>query len=280
MPVLSHLPAPLPPTITFRSYHETVIQLQLIQNLPLPISDYKECDYQLQVSKGGKQLDSLPKKQTHSVPLAESKLKWSTVKRVPVSVPNSTTLRRFRLVGTYNVVEKCAFRCRIRYANKGWSVWSRVSAVQIPVESGLPHQCGRPIAFARTKTSLELKWPAPRREILEYYLELAVARSQDNIPIYDMEDEVREEDLPVVEGDHDDEEDDEDAQAAARITGSSSSTSNPIRTAQRKVKRLDWIAASHYCPTDNEIVLYHLQPTEYYRFRVKARNRCGWSPFR
>ena len=296
IPVLEDFPRPLPPTIVSRTYHETIVSIRLIDDASLPASDYKECDYQLQVSKGGKQLDNLrPSASTTSdnrkhnrqkeeaIPLAETKLKWSTIKRVPASIPKQlgTQYRVFRLVGSYNVIEKCAFRCRIRYAEQGWSRWSRVSLVQIPVESGLPDACGRAIAFARTKTSLEIKWPAPRREILEYYVELAICRKTDNIPVYDMEDEVREEDLPSEEENDSDNEDDE---VRRRILNASKNTNsnvpkNPIGAAQRKVSKLDWIAASHECPITNEMTLMHLQPTESYRFRVRARNRVGWGPF-
>ena len=310
VPILDHLPRPLPPTIISRTFHETVVQIHLITDLPPPKHTYKECDYQLQVSKGGKQLDSLKPpssallikrrqkikrgeeiEENESIPLSETKLKWSTIKRVPVSIPKRSMsnaeentegnhLRMFRLVGTYNVIEKCAFRCRIRYTDQGWSKWSRVSKVQIPVESGLPERCGRPIAFGRTRTSIELKWPAPSREILEYYIELASCRSNDNIPQFDMEDELRKEDLP---SDDDNSSDNEDDEIRKRILKGSKndhySHKNPVLDIQRKVLKLDWIAATHLRPTKNEVTLHHLQPSKSYRFRVRGRNSIGWGLF-
>ena len=256
---------PLPPIILSRTYECTLVQITLIPNLSV---DHYVCDFQLQVSKGGKQLDSLRPlsqsaltKKNQTLPLSESKLKWSTVKRVPFSIPkeNGGNSRRFlRLTSTYNIYEKCAFRCRIRYADKGWSPWSRVSHVQQPVESGLPTFCGRCIALNRTQSSLQLKWPAPRREILEYYVEMAIVRKKDKIPTYDMEDEVKDEDLPNEED-------------TGRI--------DPLQEVQRRVLELDWIPASHICPTVNELLVNHLQPSESYRFRVRARNRAGWGSF-
>ena len=215
VPILD-IQLPLPPVVLSRTYQCTLVEIHLIPNLS---HQYQVSDFQLQVSKGGKQLDSLRPinkkeltKKGMKLPLAETKLKWSTVKRVPVSIPkeDGNGKRLMRLVSDYNVVEKCAFRCRIRYNNTntnnnnsnnkkglklnfdqdslndtveqgsldvfttreiidGWSPWSRVGDVQQPVESGLPADCGRCIAFDRTQSSLRLKWPAPRREILEYY---------------------------------------------------------------------------------------------------------------
>jgi hypothetical protein len=87
---------------------------------------------------------------------------------------------------------------------------------------------------------------------------MAIVRKKDHIPTYDMEDEVKPEDLP---------------------NEAETGQIDPLLEIQRKILLLDWIPASHTCPTVNELVVNHLQPSETYRFRVRARNRMGWGNF-
>ena len=203
VPVLGWIDPPAPPLVMSRTFRGTSLRVD-VPRVPLDYAkDYAEADVQLQVTKGGKLLDSLrPPSRAKlrrggavRVSHEESQLTWMMCGRSAVSrydpdgsggefpmddgLGNPRWSRVVSLTGKANILDKCAFRVRVRFAAiagsckyedgtaaadggddvGGWSPWSRVGAVQQGVEQGKPPCCGRALCFQRSQTSVLLKWP-------------------------------------------------------------------------------------------------------------------------